>query len=612
MTGSLSAVELVRSAVEQKQLSATAGANLTRWLTEPHYGPYQSRLEEMVAAGRFAELDLLFWEVIPFGTGGRRGVMSEFGSATINERTIAESADGMARYLQKSEGGKDGGTAVVAHDTRNRSREFAELTGCIFAARGFHVYLFDDYRSTPELSFAVRHLKCDIGVMISASHNPPADNGFKAYWSDGAQVLPPHDSGIIQCVYEAGHIPRVELSAAINAGQITIVGEAIDKAFIDTILKHGLSDQRKIKGIFTPLHGVGGTSVFPVLKQAGFDGITMFEPQSKPDGNFPNVPDHLPNPERPEVFGPAIAEAKTTGAELILASDPDADRLGVVAKTNAGEFVPLTGNQVGVLLTDYILRKCAAQGTIPKGAYVVETLVTTPLIEAVAKSHGVKAVSDLLVGFKYIAQTMEQLGPEKFLFGAEESLGYLTGEYCRDKDASVAALYVAELAAELRALGKSLVDRLDEIYCEQGAYFWEGQISHACKGPTGQEQMLALLNAFRKTPPKAWGEGVLTKVYDYAKGINEIRDLPANQKVADLPQPVSNLLIFEAEGAGCAFKVAVRPSGTEPKIKFYLFTQSACDRLEKLPAVKQQAAKATETLKLGLQHWIEAQLPPAT
>ncbi len=612
MIGPLGAVERVRDAVREKKLSASAGDNLTRWLTEPQYEIYHARLEGMVEAGRFEELDLLFWEVIPFGTGGRRGVMSEFGSATINERTIAESADGMARYLQKSRGGKAGGTAVVAHDTRNRSREFAELSASIFAARGLKVFLFEDYRSTPALSFAVRHLKCDIGVMISASHNPPADNGFKAYWSDGAQVLPPHDAGIIQCVYESAHIPRADLAAAIQAGQIEIVGEAIDHVFIETILMHSLSDKRKIKGLFTPLHGVGGTSVFPVLKQVGFDGITLFEPQSKPDGNFPNVPDHLPNPERPEVFGPAIEEAKTTGAELILASDPDADRLGVVAKTNAGEFVPLTGNQVGVLLTDYILRKRDALGTIPNGGYVVETLVTTPLIEAVAKSHGVKAVSDLLVGFKYIAQTMEQLGPEKFLFGAEESLGYLTGKYCRDKDASVAALYIAELAAELRTEDKSLVDRLNEIYVEQGAYYWESQISHACKGPTGQEQMLGLLNAFRNTPPKNWGDGVLTRVHDYAKGINEVRELPANQKVAGLPQPVSNLLIFEADGGDCRFKVAVRPSGTEPKIKFYLFTKAACDSMSKLPAVKQQAAKATESLKLGLQKWIENQLPPAT
>ena len=309
------------------------------------------------------------------------------------------------------------------------------------------------------------------------------------------------------------------------------------------------------------------------------------------------MPDHLPNPERPAVFDSAIEQAQQTGAEIILASDPDADRLGVVVKNAAGEFVPLTGNQVGALLVDYVLRKRAAAGTIPAGGYVVETLVTTPLIEAIAKSQGVRVISDLLVGFKYIAQTMEREGAEKFLFGAEESLGYLAGEYCRDKDAGVAALYVAELAAELRAEGKTLLDRLDELYAEQGAYYWEGQISHACKGSTGKEQMLAFLNAFRKTPPENWGEGRLTKVRDYAKGVNEIRELPSNQKIADLPEPVGNLLIFKAEGGDCQFKIAVRPSGTEPKIKFYLFTQSPCGSLEQLPQIKQQAPEPRKASK---------------
>lgn len=612
MTSPSGAVELVRQAVNRKQISASGGENLIRWLTEPQYRDYQERLIEMVDAEKFDELDLLFWEVIPFGTGGRRGRMSEFGSATINERTIAESADGMARYLQKTRGGEAGGKAVIAHDTRNRSREFAELSAEIFAARDLKVYLFESHRSTPELSFAVRHLQCDIGVMITASHNPPSDNGFKAYWSEGAQVLPPHDVGIIECVYESREIPRTPLAEALQSGQIEIIGETVGRALLNSILEQSLSEQRDIPGLFTPLHGVGGTSVFPVLQEAGFAGITLFEPQSKPDGNFPNVPDQLPNPERVEVFGPAIVEARESGAELILASDPDADRLGVVVKDSSGEFVPLTGNQVGALLVDYVLRKRAAAGAIPQGAYVVETLVTTPLIEAVAKSRGVEVVSDLLVGFKYIAQTMEEKCPDLFLFGAEESLGYLAGQYCRDKDAGVAALFVAELAAELRAEGKTLIDRLNEVYIEQGAYFWEGQISHACQGPTGRDQMLALLDAFRNNPPAKWGEGVLTQVRDYAEDVNEIRELPANQKTADLPSPVSNLLIFQADGGSCQFQVAVRPSGTEPKIKFYLFTKSPCGSLAELPNVKAQAAEATESLKSGLQFWIDSQLSATT
>ncbi len=598
----------VQQAVAEQKLSVPGGKNLTRWLTEPQYQTYRKRLETLIENEEFDQLDLLFWEVIPFGTGGRRGRMSEFGSATINERTIAESADGMAQYLAQTRSGAPGGTVVIAHDTRNRSREFAELAACIFAARGLKVFLFDSYRSTPELSFAVRHLTCDIGVMISASHNPPSDNGFKAYWSHGGQILPPHDVGIIDCVYQAGEIPQADLKTALDAGQIEIVGEAVDRVFLQAILEQSLSQAREITGIFTPLHGVGATSVFPLLQQAGFSGITLFEPQAKADGNFPNVPDHLPNPERQEVFHPAIAQAKETGAELILASDPDADRLGVVAKDQTGEFVFLTGNQVGVLLTDYVLRKRKAQGSLPQNGYVIETLVTTPLIEAVAKSHGVRVFSDLLVGFKYIAQTMEREGPEKFLFGSEESLGYLAGQYCRDKDAGIAALYISELAAELKAEHKTLVDRLNEIYIEQKSYYWEGQISHACQGASGQQQMLALLDAFRNTPPNNWGDAVLTRVRDYAKDIHEVRELPANQKTADLPEPVSNLLIFEAQGGGCEFQVAVRPSGTEPKIKFYLFTKSPCENMETLEAVKTQAANATETVKTGLQSWINSQL----
>ena len=273
---------------KQKQLSESAGENLTRWLTEPQYQAYRDRLEEMLQTGQFEMLDLLFWEVIPFGTGGRRGMMSEFGSATINERTIAESADGMARYLQKTRGGNAGGTAVIAHDTRNRSREFAELTACIFAARGLKVYLFDAYRSTPELSFAVRYFGCDIGVMISASHNPPADNGFKAYWSHGGQVLPPHDEGIIACVYDSGEIPRANLDEAQegranrdrrrNGGQ-SVFGGDLGPKFVRRA-EHRADCLRRCMAW-------GELRCFPVLQRAGFSGIAMFEPQSTARRQFP-------------------------------------------------------------------------------------------------------------------------------------------------------------------------------------------------------------------------------------------------------------------------------------------------------------------------------------
>ena len=322
------AVAQVDAAAKKGAISATGAANLKAWLTKPAYREYRAPLLKMVTDGKFAELDGLFWEVIPFGTGGRRGRMAEFGSATINERTIAESAQGMAVYLKQVKGGP-GGRAVIAHDTRNRSDEFARITATTFAANGLSVFLFDGYRATPALSFAVRHLGCDIGVMISASHNPPSDNGFKAYWSSGAQVLPPHDRGIIDCVAKAEEIPTVDFDRAVRDGSIKLIGEEVDRAYAAEVVKLSLSPDRDVRAVYTPLHGVGETSVFRVLRDANFKQVDIFEPQRKPDGNFTNVPKHLPNPELTSAFEPAIAYAKTTGADLVLASDPDADRLGV-------------------------------------------------------------------------------------------------------------------------------------------------------------------------------------------------------------------------------------------------------------------------------------------
>ncbi|HVW00644.1 MAG TPA: phospho-sugar mutase, partial [Planctomycetaceae bacterium] len=444
------AVAAVDSALKDQKLSASSATNLKRWLTEPFFAAYQPGILAAIQAGDFGRLDSVFWEVIPFGTGGRRGMMADYGSATINVRTIAESAQGLGVYLHKATG-KTGGRAVIAHDTRNRSDEFARLTATTLAANGLHVFFFESKRSTPELSFAVRHLKCDVGVVVSASHNPPSDNGFKAYWSNGAQVLPPHDKGIIDCVYEARDIPTLDFDQAVADGKIEIIGEEVDQAYIDALLKLSLSKARGVSAVFTPLHGVGETNVYRLLREAGFDQVSVFEPQRAADGNFTNVPDQLPNPERTAVFKPVIEQAKKTGADLVLASDPDADRLGVCVRDKNGEYVHLTGNRVGALLTDYILRRRAAAKNLSDQHYVVETLVTTPLISAIAKSQNVRAIDDLLVGFKYIGQTMDREGPDKFVFGAEESLGYLAGEYARDKDAGIAARYVMELAAELKA-----------------------------------------------------------------------------------------------------------------------------------------------------------------
>ncbi len=594
-------VQTVNTAADEKKLSVTAAKNIAKWLGEPQYAKYVPRLTELINGGQFQDLDTMFWEEIPFGTGGRRGLMAELGSATVNERTIAESANGLATYFKQQNPSVEG-KGVVACDSRNRSPEFARLTATTLAAHGLHVYYFESNRSTPELSFAVRHLGCHVGVMISASHNPPSDNGFKAYWSSGAQVLHPEDKGIIDCVNASGEIPTLDFDTAVSDGKITVIGEDVDRAYVDAVKSLSLSEARDLSAIFTPLHGVGETSVYRVLREAGFSGVEVFEPQRSADGNFPNVPDQLPNPERPEVFQPAVEHASQTGAALILASDPDADRLGVSVKNSAGEFVHLTGNRIGVLVVDYILRKRAAAGDLSGEHYVVETLVTTPLIAAIARSHGVQVIDDLLVGFKYIAQTMDREGPDRFVFGAEESLGYLAGKYCRDKDAAIAALYISELASELAAEGKTLVDRLDELYVQFG-YYLEDQLSEKCEGSRGKEQIDALMTTFRADPPKQLAGIELDRVRDYGK--HEIRNLPDNDRESELPAPDGNLLFFDSVDDGVSrVSIAVRPSGTEPKIKFYFFAQSQVPGADQLSDIKQETAGRMNALKQELSQWV--------
>ncbi|QDT40823.1 Phosphoglucomutase [Gimesia alba] len=600
------AIEIARSAVTEKQLSEPAFTNLQRWLTEPQYAPYQPALLQLIEAGDFGTLDTYFWEVIPFGTGGRRGLMSDLGSATINERTIAESAHGLAAYYKKASGNETG-KAAIAHDSRINSNRFARIAASVIAAHGLTVYFYKTARSTPELSFAVRHLGCDVGAMITASHNPPSDNGFKAYWSTGGQVLPPHDQGIIDEVYQATEIPMLDFDQAVEQGLIKYIDEEVAGEYRSSVIAQSHSTNRDLSGLFSPLHGVGETSVFAVLQQVGFTGIKRFEPQCEQNGNFPNVPDQLPNPERTEVYQPAIALGQETGADIILASDPDADRLGVCARNESGEFVHLTGNQIGALLADYVLGKRKEAGTLTPDHFVVETIVTTPLIAAISRAADVRIINNLLVGFKYIAETMDEEGPDKFVFGTEESLGYLAGEYCRDKDAAVAALWVSELAAELKSEGKTLLNRLNELYVEHG-YHLEGQVSKTCKGSSGNEQIKQLMKAFRQTPPQNMGNLTFTLVRDYQN--LEIRALPENSPSETFSKPQGNVLMFEAqaEGAPLTVQLGVRPSGTEPKIKFYYFAQAEVSDPAQLEENKSGVQSTIEGFKQSLMDWIDQTL----
>jgi phosphoglucomutase len=594
----------VDSAAASGKLTGDSPKNIRTWLRQDSLHQWRPRLEELIRSQDWSTLDAMFWTAIPFGTGGRRGPMGEMGPATINDRTIAESAHGMAVYLRST--GCSSGSVVIACDTRNNSTHFSRIAACVFAAHGLRVFLFESHRATPVLSFAVRQLKCSIGVMISASHNPPADNGFKAYWSNGGQVIPPHDKGIIREVERADEIPTANFDAALQSGSISLIGPEIDSAYSAAVAALSVSSSRGIPAVFTPLHGVGETSIFAVLKVAGFTSVDIFEPHRAADGNFPNVPQHLPNPENLAVFDPVVQWVEQTGhpAELILASDPDADRLGVMFRAADGRFRSLSGNQVGALLTDYLLRKRKETGRFSHSDYVVETLVTTPLTRAVAAHHGARCFHELLVGFKYIAQVIEDQGPEHFVFGTEESIGFLAGNYCRDKDASICALFILELAAELRALGRNLGDQLDDLHQKCG-YHCEGQVSIYCEGPTGKAKIDGLMQTLRNSPPSSMGGITFSEVIDYSTGSRT--SLPSGAPLPASAGPRGDLLIYHSDPAqSIRIQIAARPSGTEPKIKFYFFCQS--DIATTLETARTAGDRALDNSRKALKAWAEAQI----
>ena len=609
--------ETIESYIAAGHLSEAAGKNLQTFLADDSSSPFRDTLASLVGEENFQQLDALFWQVIPFGTGGRRGPMGEFGPATINARTVAESAQGLAVYARNTLG--EGGSAVVAYDTRNRSDEFACITAATLAGNGMKVFLFPAPRSTPELSFAVRHLGCQVGVMITASHNPPADNGFKAYWNTGGQVLPPHDAGIIEQVYAVEQLHQVDVEEALADGRIVMLGDDLDEAFLAAVVDLSLSPARDIDGLYSPLHGVGESVCFEVVKRAGFNGVAILGDHREPDGDFPNVPDHFPNPERPEVFEPLFkaARAMKTPAEVILASDPDADRLGVAARTTlnsrpddgAGEYVKLSGNRVAALLVDYV---CEQRNDLTPEHFVVETLVTTPQVARIAQVHNLKVVYRLLVGFKYIGQAMDEHGPDKFVLGCEESLGYLAGQYARDKCAGIATLYLLEAAAVLKAQGKTLHDRLDELAVEHG-HFLEDQTSKVCKGSEGAAQIQQLMAALRTQPPSELAGITWLQLEDFeagvAKALGRESALPGDERTEQpIDSPRGNLLIFTGEIAGATYRMAIRPSGTEPKIKFYLFAESPVSDAALLDGVKAEVQNRIDALKVALDEWLDSVL----
>ncbi len=605
------ALARVAKAESAGSVSATAAANIRRWLTEPPFAAYRDRLVEDIKAGRWKVLDDVFYAVIEFGTGGRRGLMYPVGTNVLNERTIAESARGLADYVTRRKGASAPRSCAIARDTRHNSPEFAALCARVLAAAGFKVYLFAEPRSTPLLSFAVRHLKCDGGIMITASHNPPSDNGFKCYAATGGQVIPPDDAGIIECVKAASDhaIPEKPYDEALKDGSIVLAGPEVDAAYIAAVVSQSVSPARDLSIVYTPMHGVGETSVAAALGAAGFDRVNILASQRTQDGDFPNVPGHVSNPEIPKTLDASIAEARATGAELVLASDPDADRIGVglpVTGDPAGQWTTLDGNQIGVVLAAFVIRQLKALGRLRADDYIITTLVSTRMARDLAEREGVRIEDDLLVGFKWIAERIDQVGPEGYLFAFEESHGYERGTHVRDKDAAAASLLFAELAATAKARKLTVLEYLDDLYLEVGHY-GERLINKYLEGREGVAEIQKLMAAFRTDPPRQVGGLALTEAYDYKT--HEIRTLGQSGKSRPLPQPSSDLIIFHTDAKGTRF--AARPSGTEPKIKFYLFARTPTNGLTDraaLAAIKKESERRLDQMTADIEEYINSVL----
>ena len=591
---------LVTRAVSNEQLSATAGENIHRWLSEERYAAYAPLVIEHIDNSQWQELDDAFWTVIPFGTGGRRGRMYPIGSNTINDRTIGESARGLADYMLQVTPDDQPLACAIAYDTRHRSRHFAELCSEIMVAAGFQVYFLDDYRPTPELSFLVRQQNCQCGIMVTASHNPPSDNAVKVYGPSGGQVLPPHDQGIIDAVAAVQMIPRIDFASAVQDGRIILDTVNTDTAYQEQVVSLSVPGPRDLKVIYSPLHGVGSSSVLPVLRQAGFEEVHVYEPHATPDGDFPNVPEHVSNPENPAVFDQVIADAQKHAADLVLVTDPDADRMGCAAPITAdaqGDWATLDGNSLSALLADYVLSRYQATCVLESDHYIIKTLVTTELVRRIADAYEVRTQGDVLVGFKWICGCMDDEGADQMLFATEESHGFLVGQHVRDKDGIVACLLMAELAAQVKAEGQTIHGRLERLY-EQHGIHQERTLNLRMEGSQGMQRMTQLMAALRSHPPTHLGDLAIIKRRDYQQQLSI--DIEGNQQ--PLPGPMADLIFLDLEIPGN--HVAIRPSGTEPKIKIYLFMFMEPGSWTEISTGKQQLQERADQVETALRDFV--------
>lgn len=532
------------------------------WLNEPYDADTRKAVQELLESGNQEEINDAFYRDLEFGTGGLRGIMGP-GTNRINKYTLGKATQGLCNYLKNSFPNIPISIAL-AHDNRNNAREFSTIVANVFAGNGIKVYYFESLRPTPELSFAIRYLSCQSGVMLTASHNPREYSGYKAYWSDGGQVISPHDRNIIEEVNSISDINSIHFEG--NPELIEIIGSEIDQAFLKkvkdaSIFPEVCKQQSDLKMVFSPIHGAAVEMVPRAIRNAGFSALHLVEEQCTTDGNFPTV--IYPNPEEEEAMELSIQKAKAVDAEIAMASDPDGDRVGVAVKTQKGNYLLLNGNQTATLLFHYVMNAWKEKGMLKGNEYIVKTIVTSSILDAMAADMGIKCYNTL-TGFKFIGNLMTSLEEkEKFLVGGEESYGYLIGDHVRDKDAVVACAIIAEMTAWYKSQGKSLEKGLQEIYLKYGL-FRERLISFTKKGPKGAQEISAMMEKFRSSPPKLMDGEKITLLRDY---LNRFEKNTLSGSYSNLEFPKSNVLQF-ITASGCS--VSVRPSGTEPKIKFYI------------------------------------------
>ena len=553
------------------------------WLDSNIDQDAKDQIKQMIDADDKTELIDSFYKDLEFGTGGLRGIMG-IGSNRINKYTIGKATQGLCNYLLKAFSGKEISVAI-AHDSRNNSDLFADITASVFTANGIKVYFFTELRPTPELSFAIRHLGCQSGVVLTASHNPKEYNGYKAYWDDGAQVTPPHDVNIIEEVNKIQSIDEIKFDK--NTTLIVEVLKEVDEKYLTEVHKQSLStesikNQKDLKIVYSSIHGTGITLVPEILKRFGFEKVTVVEEQATPDGNFPTVV--YPNPEESEAMSLATKKAQEIDADLIMATDPDADRVGMGAKNNHGEFQLINGNQAASMLVYYMLKKWSDNGKLDGNQYAIKTIVTSDLIFDIAEKFSVDYY-ETLTGFKYIASVIRDLeGKKQFIVGGEESYGYLIGDFVRDKDAISSCALLAEMTAWAKDNGMGVFDLLIEIYKEFG-FYKESLLSITRKGKAGAEEIQEMMKKLRANPPKTIQGSKVTKLFDYQS--LEVTDLSTGNKES-LNFPQSNVLQFATEDGT---KVSARPSGTEPKIKFYFSVKEPLEKAEDFDAVQEKLDK---------------------